>query len=86
MAITMDTDSSGVEMASDNGAIGSSVSPVNRIAVTGPISIAISRIAVTSPISIARSRIAITSPVAIPISWVAISIPIAVGRVAPTIG
>jgi hypothetical protein len=84
MTITVDTDSSGVEMASDNGAIGSSVSPVSRIAVTGAISI--SRIAVTSPISIAISRIAITGPVAIAISWVAISIPVAVGRVAPTIG
>jgi hypothetical protein len=60
MTITMDTDSGGVEMASDNGAIGSSVSPVSRIAVTGPISIAISRIAITGPVATAIGWVAIT--------------------------
>jgi hypothetical protein len=70
MTIMMDTGSSGIDMASDNGVIGSSVSPVSRRAVTGPISIAISRIAITIA-AVAVSRVAI---------------PIAISRVAVTVG
>jgi hypothetical protein len=82
MTIMMDTGSSGIDMASDNGPIGSSVSPVSRITVTGPISIAISRIAVAAPVAIAISRIAVTGPVTIS----RIAVPIAISRVAVSVG
>ena len=58
MTITMDTDSSGIEMASDNGVIGSSVSPISRIAITGPVAVAIAISWVAIPIAI--SRVAVT--------------------------
>jgi hypothetical protein len=49
MTIMMDSGSSGIDTASDNGVIGSSVSPVSRIAVAAPLARAVSRIAVTAP-------------------------------------
>ena len=66
MTITMDAGSSGIDMAADNGVIGSSVSPVSRIAVTRPVTIAISRVAIAVAIgrgisvTIAISGVAIT--------------------------
>ena len=56
MTLTMDTGSSRIDMASDNGVIGSSVGPISRIAVTGPVTIAITRISIT----IAVSGVAVT--------------------------
>jgi hypothetical protein len=37
-----DPNSGGIDMASDNGVIGVPVTPVNRVAVAGPIAIAVS--------------------------------------------
>jgi hypothetical protein len=79
MTITMDTGSSGIDVASDNGVIRGSVATISRIAVTGAIAVAISGIAVTGPIAVAISRVAI--------SRVAVTaVTIAISRVAVTIG
>ena len=71
--MTPDTNSGGIDMASDNGVIGVSVTPVSRaigrsvtvrgVAVTGPITIAVSRVAIT-----------IAGSITIAVSWVAITI------------
>jgi hypothetical protein len=84
MAITMDTGSSGIEVASDNGVIRGSVTPVITgaiAAVTSPIAIAVRRVAVTGAIA------AVTSPIAIAVRRVAITaITIAISRIAVTVG
>jgi uncharacterized NAD(P)/FAD-binding protein YdhS len=75
--MTPDTNSGGIDMASDNGAIGVPVTPVSRGAVAGPITRAIGRgVTVAGPITIAVSRVAITiaGPITIAVSWVAITI------------
>ena len=59
MTIMMDTGSGGIDMASSNRVIGSSVSPVSGRAVAGAITRAVSRVAITA-ITIAIGRIAVT--------------------------
>ena len=74
MTITMDTGSSGIDVASDNGVICGSVTPISRIVVTGAIAVAISGIAVTGPIAVAISRVGVSGPITIAISRVAVTI------------
>ena len=73
MTITMDTGSSGIDVASDNGVIRGSVATISRIAVTGAIAVAISGIAVTGAIAVAISRVGVSGPITIAISRVAIT-------------
>jgi hypothetical protein len=84
--MTPDTNSGGIDMASDNGVIGVPVTRVSRaigrsvtvrgVAVTGPITRAISRgVAVTGPITRAISRgVAVTGPITIAISGIAVAV------------
>ena len=90
MTIMMDTGSSGIDVASDNGVIRGSVTPVitGAIAVrrvTSPIAIAVGRVAVASAIAV--SRIAVAGPITIAIRRIAITaITVAISRIAVTVG
>ena len=62
--MTPDTNSGGIDMASDNGVISVPVTPVSRVAVAGPITIAVSRVAVAGSITRAIGRgVAVTGPI-----------------------
>ena len=75
----MDTGSGGIDVASDNGVIGGSVTPVITVAV------AVRWIAVTAAIAV--RRIAVTAAIAVAISGVAITaITITISRIAVTVG
>ena len=88
--MTPDTNSGGIDMASDNGMIGVPVTAVSRVAVARrPITIAVSRVTVAITITIGRG-VTVAGPITIAVSWVAITIAvswvaIAVSRVAITI-
>jgi hypothetical protein len=78
--MTPDTNSGGIDMASDNGMIGVPVTAVSRVAVARrPITIAVSRVtvAMVGPITIAIGRgVTVAGPITIAVSWVAITIAI----------
>ena len=89
MTIMMDTGSSGIDMASDNGVIRGSVTSVitGAIAVrrvTSPIAIAVGRVAVTGAIAVRRVAVA---AITIAISRIAITaITVAISRITVTVG
>jgi len=77
IAIMPNTGGGGVDMMADNGVIGVSRSPIGRVAVTGPVAIAVSRrVTITGTVAVSRITIAI----AIAVSRVTITI--AVTRIA----
>ena len=87
--MTPDTISAGIDAVPENRVIRISVTPVSRVAVAGPIAIAVGRsvgvrgVAVTGPITVAISRgVSVTiavSGVAVAIAVIRITVAVSIG-------